>query len=75
MPVRVTLFCGVHPAYRRSRDILQRGESGCVQDGDKPTVGFHLFGRKQLSMSAPKQIRKSLQESFIVNGLATEDFF
>ena len=74
MAVRVTLFRGVEPAYRRLRHILQLGESAFIQNRDKPTVGFYLFRRKQFPMPAPKRIRKFLQESFIVDGLATENF-
>lgn len=74
MAVRIALFRGVDSAYRRLRHTLKLREIALIQNRDKPTVGVYLFGRKQFPVPASKRIRNFLQESFIVNGLAMEDF-
>ena len=74
MAMGVPLFSGVDPTYRSLRNVLQLCERGFIQHPDNPPIGLHLFRRKQLPMPAPKRLRQLLQEGFIVNGLATEDF-
>lgn len=74
MAMGVPFFSSVDSTYRSLREVFQLCESSFIQYLDDPPVGLHLFCLKNLPVAAPKRVRQFLQESFIVNGLATEDF-